>query len=257
MAETPCASATHSSYDRAMIPLRDNIRSTRYPLVNTAIIATCVVVFLYQWLDPQVMAAYAFRPAYLASLSTLGDADAATAGGSLVLSMFMHGGLLHLGFNMLFLWVFGDNVEDRMGHLRYLIFYLLCGILATLAHSAISFLSVPISGVAGLQIGLIGASGAIAGVLGAYYKLFKGAYIRTLVPIFIIFTTVDLPAGLFIIIWFALQLLYGLGSLGSVGGGIAFWAHIGGFVAGVYLVRLFVRGTRPPRAPRILHVDFH
>ena len=237
-----------------MIPLRDNIQSTRYPLVNTAIIITCVAVFVYQLLNAQLVEAYAFRPAYLASISDIASIGGGAVCGSLVLSMFMHGGLLHLGFNMLFLWVFGDNVEDRMGHLRYLLFYLLCGILATLAHSAISLLSVPIAGTASLEIGVIGASGAIAGVLGAYYKLFKGAYIRTLVPIFIVFTTVDLPAGLFIIIWFVLQLFYGLGSVGRVGGGIAFWAHIGGFGAGVYLVRLFVRRPRSPRGPRILQV---
>ncbi len=247
-----------------MIPLRDNIRSTRYPLVNTALIAACVVVFVYQYLyqylylhvDQDTIYQYAFRPAYLASLGAIQDAGPQVIAGSLIGSLFMHGGIFHLLANMLFLWVFGDNVEDRMGHLRYLTFYLLCGILATLAHTLMASVSVLITGPAALNTALIGASGAIAGVLGAYYKLFKGAYIRTLVVLFIVFTTVDVPAGLFIIIWFALQLLYALGALGRVGGGIAFWAHIGGFVAGLYLVRLFVRRPQPPRAPRVLQVRF-
>ncbi len=237
-----------------MIPLRDNIRSVRAPVVNIAIIAACVAVFIYQHIAPETIQQYAFRPAYLASLGAIQQVGPRVAVGSLIASLFMHGDILHLGFNMLFLWVFGDNVEDRMGHLRYLTFYLLCGILATLAHSAMALLGTVFTGPQGLAIGLIGASGAIAGVLGAYYKLFKGAYIRALLPLFIVFTLVDIPAGLFIIIWFALQLLHGLSSLGSVGGGIAFWAHIGGFVAGIYLVKLFVPRQRQRLGPRVLDV---
>ena len=247
-----------------MIPLRDNIRSTRYPLVNTALIAACVIVFVYQYfyqhlylhIDQDTVYQYAFRPAYLASLGAIQDAGPQVIAGSLIGSLFMHGGIFHLLANMLFLWVFGDNVEDRMGHLRYLVFYVLCGALATLAHSLMASVSALITSPAALNTALIGASGAIAGVLGAYYKLFKGAYVRTLVVLFIVFTTVDLPAGLFIIIWFVLQLVYGLGTVGQVGGGVAFWAHIGGFVAGLYLVRLFVPRTRPPHAPRVLQMRF-
>ena len=237
-----------------MIPLRDNIKSVRAPVVNIAIIATCLAVFIYQHIAPETVHQYMFRPAYLASLDAIEKVGPQVAVGSLVASLFMHGDILHLAFNMLFLWVFGDNVEDRMGHLRYLTFYLLCGILATLAHSAIALLTTLFTGPQGLAIGLIGASGAIAGVLGAYYKLFKGAYIRALLPLFIVFTLVDIPARLFIIIWFALQLLFALTSLGSVGGGIAFWAHIGGFIAGLYLVKLFVPRQRPRLRPRVLDV---
>lgn len=232
-----------------MIPLRDNIRSVHFPVVNTAIIVGCVVVFIYQLVAPQAMHEYAFRPVYLASLSKFADVGSPLVFGSLVLSIFMHGGLLHIGGNMLFLWVFGDNVEDRMGHLRYLIFYLLCGVLASLAHTFITLASTPISGVKALTIPMVGASGAIAGVLGAYYSLFKGAYVRALVPLFFIFTVVDLPAGLFIIIWFIMQLFSGVGSLG-MSTGVAFWAHIGGFLAGLYLVRLFVPPRR--RRPRVI-----
>jgi len=141
-----------------------------------------------------------------------------------------------------------------MGHLRYLVFYLTCGVLATLAHSAISILGALPSGGESLQIPLVGASGAIAGVLGAYYKLFRHASVRALVFLFFLYTLVDLPASLFIIIWFALQLLQGVGSLGQVGGGVAFWAHIGGFVAGILLVRLFAPQRRSPGKPRIVHM---
>ncbi len=237
-----------------MIPIRDNIKSSRYPLVNTALIVACVIVFVYQLFEPAAIKAYAFRPAYLASLGTIQELGYAVAGGSLLLSMFMHGGLLHIGFNMLFLWVFGDNVEDRMGHLRYLVFYLICGVLATLAHSAIAVLGAFVSTGDSLEIPLVGASGAIAGVLGAYYKLFRHASVRALIPLFFIFTMVDLPASLFIIIWFVLQLLQGVGSLGQVGAGVAFWAHIGGFVAGLLLVRLFAPQRRSPGRPRVVHM---
>ncbi len=237
-----------------MIPIRDNIKSAHYPIVNTALIVACVVVFIYQMVDPTAIKAYAFRPAYLASLTMIQELGYVGTGGSLLLSMFMHGGLLHIGFNMLFLWVFGDNVEDRMGHLRYLVFYLICGVLATLTHSTIAVLGAFVYGGGSLQIPLVGASGAIAGVLGAYYKLFRHASVRALIPLFFIFTMVDLPASLFIIIWFILQLLYGVSSLGRAGSGIAFWAHVGGFVAGLLLVRLFAPQHRSAGKPRIVHM---
>ncbi len=237
-----------------MIPIRDNIKSSRYPVVNTALIAACIAVFAYQIVQPAAIEAYAFRPAYIASLTTIQELGYVGAGGSLLLSMFMHGGLLHIGFNMLFLWVFGDNVEDRMGHLRYLVFYLICGVLATLAHSVIAVAGALIYGGDSLGIPLVGASGAIAGVLGAYFKLYRHASVRALIPLFFIFTMVDLPASLFIIIWFILQLLYGVSSLGQAGGGIAFWAHIGGFVAGILLVRLFAPQWRSPGKPRVVHM---
>ncbi len=237
-----------------MIPIRDNIKSTHYPLVNTGLIIACVVVFVYQLADPTAIEALAFRPVYLASLTTMRELGAAAVGGSLLLSMFMHGGLLHIGFNMLFLWVFGDNVEDRMGHLRYLLFYLLCGVLATLSHSIMALLGALTHGGQGLQIPLVGASGAIAGVLGAYYKLYRYAAVRTLIPLFFVFTMADLPASLFIIIWFISQLLYGLSALGHPGAGIAFWAHIGGFVAGIFLVKLFVPPRRSAGKPRIVYM---
>jgi membrane associated rhomboid family serine protease len=141
--------------------------------------------------------------------------------------MFMHGGWMHLIWNMWFLWIFGDNVEDRLGHWRFLVFYLLCGVLAALAHLILH----PTA-----KIPLVGASGAISGVLGAYLVSFPTAMIYTLVFIFFM----EIPAFLFLVLWFAFQFLSGASELsGAEGAGVAYWAHIGGFVAGIFLVRVF------------------
>jgi membrane associated rhomboid family serine protease len=148
-------------------------------------------------------------------------------------SMFMHAGWLHIGFNMLFLWVFGDNIENSMGHFRYLIFYLLCG----LAANALEIATAATSHTPGL-----GASGAIAGVLGAYLMLYPTSRVATLIPIAIIFIPVRLPAWLLIGFWFITQLLDGVATLSQKAaqqGGVAYWAHVGGFVAGIILVWVF------------------
>ena len=149
---------------------------------------------------------------------------------------------MHIGSNMLYLWIFGDNIEDRLGHTRYLIFYLACGFIATMAHAVFS----PAS-----RIPAIGASGAIAGVLGAYLVLFPHARVMTLIPIFVFITVRELPAILILGLWFVLQLFSGVGSLGVTDaqdmGGVAWFAHIGGFVAGMVLVGLF-GGFRRTRA---------
>ncbi len=225
-----------------MIPLRDSLRSRSTPYVNIGIIATCVIVFALQLGSKDQLLSWAFVPAYLISLEawqTYGVVPILLSGFT---SMFMHGGFLHLAFNMLFLWVFGDNVEDRMGHGRYLVFYLLCGVLATLLHTLVSlFANTP----------MIGASGAIAGVMGAYIIMFRHATVRALVPIFIIFTIVDLPAVLFIGIWFVFQLLSAVGSIG-IQSGIAFWAHVGGFLGGYFFCKAFVGKPRRPRPPRVV-----
>jgi membrane associated rhomboid family serine protease len=159
-------------------------------------------------------------------------------------AMFLHGGFLHLAGNMLFLWIFGDNVEDALGHGRFLFFYLVCGVSATLLQAFLS----PASTVPNL-----GASGAIAGVLGAYFVLYPRARVVTVIPLFILFPLVEVPAGLYLLGWFLLQFWMGSSQLASVGrggaaaGGVAFWAHVGGFVAGVAWVLLF-RPKRPPPA---------
>jgi membrane associated rhomboid family serine protease len=159
-------------------------------------------------------------------------------------SMFMHGGWMHIIGNMWFLWVFGDNLEDVMGRGRFIGFYLLCGLAAAVGQMLID---------PGSRVPMVGASGAISGVLAGYVRLFPHARVLTLVPIFIFLQFVELPAFLFIFIWFGLQLLQGFASLGQVGtgqGGVAFFAHIGGFVAGLVLVKLFRRGKPPRSGPR-------
>jgi membrane associated rhomboid family serine protease len=154
---------------------------------------------------------------------------------TLVTSMFMHGGILHILGNMLFLWIFGDNVEDAMGSVRFLVFYLLCGLVAAFAQIGIS----PSS-----SVPMLGASGAIAGVLAAYFMLFPRARVITLIPLFFFLRLVAVPAVFFLGFWFLLQVISGAGSIGS-SGGVAFFAHIGGFVAGLLLVFPFRRRAVP------------
>jgi len=230
-----------------MIPLRDNIPSTRTPVVNYLIITACVLVFLWQTQAKNLRIEFAFNPSHLLHPGA-GGVPFSTVVGTILTSMFMHGGLLHLLGNMWFLWIFGDNVEDRMGHFRYLVFYVVCGTIAALTHALISgFAAVP----------MLGASGAIAGVLGAYFVLFRGATVRTLVILVIFITVVDLPAVVFLGLWFVFQFFTGLGSIGGAGGGVAVWAHVGGFLAGLWLVRYFAvipRRTLP--RPRVLDVRY-
>jgi membrane associated rhomboid family serine protease len=156
---------------------------------------------------------------------------------SIITSMFMHGGFLHIAGNMLFLWVFGNNIEDRLGRLRFILFYLLAGAAATYAQAAVNPSSV---------IPLIGASGAVAGVLGAYLVLYPRARVTTLV-IFFFITAVEVPAVLLLGAWFVLQLFQGVGSVAGDAGGVAYFAHIGGFIAGVLLLGIFRlrRAARP------------
>jgi len=150
---------------------------------------------------------------------------------TIFISMFLHGGFLHIASNMLYLWIFGDNIEDQLGHGRYLFFYLACGFGATMSHAFFN----PTS-----RVPAIGASGAIAGVLGAYLLLFPRARVTTLIPIFIFFWIRDLPAIIILGLWFVLQLFSGVGSLSVAGqeqaGGVAYFAHIGGFILGMILI---------------------
>jgi len=143
-------------------------------------------------------------------------------------SMFLHAGWLHLVGNMWFLWIFADNVEDILGHFNFLIFYIACGLAASFAHFIMNYHSV---------VPTVGASGAIAGVLGAYIVMFPKARILTLIPIFIFLEVMEIPAFVFLGIWFIYQFLLGMMSVGSYGAGVAFWAHIGGFLFGILLIR--------------------
>ena len=226
-----------------MIPLRDDNPRRTVPYVNYLLIALNVLAFLWELsLGPRLDEAIfsvAFIPARF-WLPGNWTADLFT----IVVSMFLHGGLLHIGSNMLYLWIFGDNVEDRIGHGRYLIFYLACGFIATFAHAFFGAAS---------RIPAVGASGAIAGVLGAYLVLYPRARVTTVIPIFFFITVREIPAIFILGFWFVLQLFSGVGSLGVPDaqnmGGVAYFAHIGGFVAGVLLIAPFggLRG-RPRRA---------
>lgn len=218
-----------------MIPLRDAHPSRSVPLVTLALIVLNCVVFFYELALPpaglrQLVFTFGMVPAKVAALPTNPDVSLGDATVPFLTSMFLHGGWLHLIGNMWFLWIFGDNVEDYLGHLRFLLFYLLCGLAAAVAHLVFNWNS---------TIPTLGASGAIAGVLGAYLLLFPGARILTLVPVFFIWL-IELPAYVILLYWFALQLLQGTASLAQspAGGGVAWWAHVGGFVTGLVLVKV-------------------
>jgi hypothetical protein len=215
-----------------MIPLRDKNQSRTIPFVNYFIIGVCVLVFFYELsLDERLgpfIETYAVVPIKVALLAK-GQALLLPSAVSLFTSMFLHGGWMHLLGNMLYLYIFGDNVEDKIGHGMYALFYLVCG-----AGSAI----VQVFSNPGSHVPLLGASGAIAGVLGAYFLLFPRARILTLIPLVIFFPVVEVPAFFFLGFWFLLQIAQaGLtGSADTGGGGVAWWAHLGGFVVGAAML---------------------
>jgi membrane associated rhomboid family serine protease len=228
-----------------MIPLKDDTPSALKPYATISLIGVCCVVFLWQRsLDSddgrRAVAALGAIPAVLLTDARLPiDLQWIPRYGSLFTSMFLHGGWLHLLGNMLYLWIYGDNVEDCMGHARYLVFYFLCGIAAICAQA----LSEPHS-----AYPIIGASGAISGVLGAYLLLFPRARVLTLVLLPFFFTTLRLPAMLLLLLWFAVQLLSDLAGQDG-GSSVAFRAHIGGFLTGMLLVPLLKRRGVPLFAP--------
>ncbi|RMH02346.1 MAG: rhomboid family intramembrane serine protease [Aquificota bacterium] len=213
-----------------MIPLRDLNPHKGTPVINIVIIIVCSIVWLYEVsLDEyelnHFIYSYGLVPAEVFINPT-----------SLLTHMFLHGSWLHIIGNMWFLWVFGDNVEARLGHFRYLVFYILSGLGAALLQTLVSFLT------GGADVPMVGASGAISGVLGAYMYLFPGARILALVPVFIFLTLMELPAYLFIFLWFLIQVVNGVVTLPFASmGGVAWFAHIGGFLVGYYLVRRFAR----------------
>ena len=218
-----------------MIPFRDDVPARRYPVMTVLIILVNVVVFAYELAVPdrhleQMILDYGVIPARLMAA----DGDSLPAfSQSLLTSMFLHGSLFHLLSNMWFLWIFGDNVEDRMGATRFLFFYLLCGVLAGGAHIVFNIDS---------SLPTIGASGAVAGVLGAYMVSYPYARILTLIPLLIIWPIVELPALVVLGYWLLIQILSGAMSLtGTAAGGVAWWAHVGGFVVGMLLVRAFAQ----------------
>lgn len=221
-----------------MIPLRDSQPSYSPPVMTILIIMANTAAFLYE------LSLDAFSLNYF--LSVYGVVPARLEPVTLVTSMFLHGGWLHFLGNMWFLWIFGDNVEDILGRVKFVAFYLVCGVAAGLAQVAAS----PDS-----RIPMVGASGAIAGVMGAYLVKFPHSRILTLVPVFFFVTTVEVPALLILGYWFLIQFFSGVGSMGYSHlsqGGVAWFAHVGGFLAGLVLVNLL-----RPRAPHRRRRDLH
>ena len=247
-----------------MIPLSDpHVHRSTTPYVTYALLALNVLVFVYQFfLDDLGTFTFTYRfgvvpaeltgpgeltrvPVFVGSGVRMVDvASVVPTWATMFTSMFLHGGFMHLGGNMMFLWVFGDNVEDRFGHLRYLLFYLAAGLLAVLAQVLVS---------ADSLTPMVGASGCIAGVLGAYLVMFPRSRVHTLIFMGII-TTLEVPAVFLLGMWALLQLFNGVGSLGPevVGGGVAYFAHIGGFVAGLGVGLLYraVARLRSSRGPQ-------
>lgn len=217
-----------------MIPLKDNIRPRRFPLVNKTLIGINVLVFLYQvLLSSQEVQELVFTFGVVPrQLTTLTPGDLILEGFAPLLPLFtatfLHGGWLHLVGNMLYLWVFGDNIEDCLGPLKYLVVYLIMGIVGHFSHILFDPLS---------PVPLIGASGAIAGVLGAYFILYPWAKVLTLLPLGIFFTFVEIPAVIFLFLWFFIQVASGVAELvmSPEMQVIAWWAHVGGFISGMIL----------------------
>lgn len=224
-----------------MIPLRDTNRSRTFPFITILFIILNGIVFLFELSLGRQLTKFFFIfgvvPSFYFS-SRYWETTGLIAGVlPLLTSMFLHGGWLHFLGNMLYLWVFGDNVEDRLGHWRFFFFYLICGLAAALLH----IIANPNS-----KLPTVGASGAIAGVLGAYLVLYPGARVLTLVPILFFFQLIELPALLFLGFWFVMQFFSGAMSLTSGGdvGGTAWWAHIGGFCTGMLFVWRYRDGAR-------------
>lgn len=220
-----------------MFPIKDDNPTTTFPFVTLALIAVNVAVFIYQsMLGPAGAEAFIFRtaaiPYEITSFSDIHPLNFVPPPLTLFTSMFVHGGILHLAGNMLYLWIFGDNIEDRIGHAKFLVFYLLTGVLASLLHIVIH---------PGSTVPMVGASGAIAGILGAYFLLFPRAHVLTLIVFFFFIHLVRIPAVIFLGLWFFFQIMSA-----TAGGGIAWWAHIGGFIAGALAVLLIVRRKRGP-----------
>jgi membrane associated rhomboid family serine protease len=218
------------------LPLFDENSTSRRPIIVWMVMAACIMVFFWQQSLDDVLARLAlYQLGFVPTIVFQGDTlptklILVPAWTTLVTSMFLHGGWLHLGGNMLYLWIFGDNVEDSMGRVRFILFYLLCGVAAALAQAAIN----PSS-----SIPMVGASGGIAGVLGAYLMLHPKASVRCLLVILVFFRFINLPAWLVLGGWIGLQFAAAPQAFQGTGGGVAYMAHIGGFVAGVALIPFF------------------
>jgi membrane associated rhomboid family serine protease len=226
-----------------MIPLRDENPSKTVPIVNASLILANLSVFVYQIFfvpggaEPFILR-LGFIPYEITHATDLGPENLVPVPLTIITSMFIHGGWLHLLSNMLYLWIFGDNVEDILGHFKYLVFYFMCGVTASLTHGFLNLSS---------QVPTIGASGAIAGVLGAYMFLFPRARIRTLLVLFVLVQVVSIPAIILLGYWILIQVLSGITEFGSrTTSGIAWFAHVGGFVTGLVLITMMKKRTGRP-----------
>ncbi len=219
-----------------MIPLRDTERSKTRPVIMPLLVVVNAAVFVYMLTLGHRVEAFIFEygliPARYFSLAGAGPSAYFERFGPVLTSMFIHGGWLHIIFNMLFLWIFGDNIEDAMGRARFLVFYLVCG-------AAAAYLQLYLG--RGSRMPMVGASGAIAGVMGAYVILYPRARVLAVLPIFIFIQILEVPAYFFIGVWFLMQFAIGALSIGRIDdtGGVAYWAHVGGFLAGIALVKPF------------------
>lgn len=229
-----------------MIPLKDMTPRRSFPVVTLLLIAANVVVFLHQ-----IALLQAAGDAFINTYALVPEKIQLALAGShrytleqalvpLFTCMFLHGGFLHILGNMWFLWIFGANVEDRLGPGLYLFFYLFCGVASSISQLMFSW---------GSHVPSLGASGAISGVLGAYIVFFPGSRILTLIPLIVFFFTMRIPAIIFIGLWFLVQFLSGVGSLGAAStGGVAWWAHVGGFLMGVVLAAVIAPSNRAVRS---------
>lgn len=224
----------HKHADQGMIPIRDTIPSRSYPVVNTVIIGVNVVLYLVEMSQGAALDRFIYVYGLVPARYSVPQIASYFSLGQQLLSafsfMFLHGGFWHLLGNMWSLYIFGDNVEDRLGPLRYLAFYLLCGITSGICHLFFNLHS---------NVPTIGASGAIAGVMGAYLILYPHSKILTLIPIIFIPWFIDIPAYFFLGFWFVLQFINAAGSHGNIVG-IAWWAHIGGFIFGIVFLKIFL-----------------
>ena len=220
-----------------MIPLRDDNPTVLWPLVTIALILANAAVFFYELsLDPRLLESLIYQMGMVPAAVT-GSFIPGTGGYfTLVTSMFLHGGWMHVIGNMLYLWIFGNNIEDSMGHLRFILFYLITGLAAAAAHLAFNAAS---------TVPTIGASGAVSGVLGAYLVLFPHARVQTLVTLGFFIRIIYVPAWVLLLFWIGLQLLnQALAPIDPTAGGVAYAAHIGGFAAGLVLIPLFRKYRR-------------
>ncbi len=220
-----------------MIPFKDDNPTSIFPFVTIGFIVINTIVFILQIISPadprRIVLAYGAIPHFLLTFDTVQPIHPVL---TVFTSMFMHGGLFHLGGNMLYLWIFGNNIEDKLGHMRFIIFYLLCGIAAAYSHAITESSSI---------IPMIGASGAVSGILGAYLLLFPHARVHTLIFLGFFVQVVRLPALFVIGFWIVIQFINGIISKGiATQGGVAWFAHIGGFVFGILMIKVFLRIKR-------------